>query len=329
MALAFTDNLSSALFIIDSGATVNVVNSKDALINYTTTTTSTSCAKYIRCAGGTRLAIVGHGDLANGLGRALFVPQATRNLLSVSQLTAAGQTLSFSKDKVCLDGTPIGSLEDKLYVLRSTVPTVDVNTASTTVNDAAVDDILIANDVLTSEEEDTEQRFDFNLRRDIDLLHRRFAHTDVNMIYAMLRYNSVDGLRIPAHVASPHRFHCEACALCKATTVARDPKFKQPRDLGRVQKDLYFRVVWTDVLGPVQPVALGGYHYGVTFTEESSRYRYFFALKSKDEVFGVFQQLVAEVSALGFSVRQLRSDNGGEYTSKEFKAFCTLNNITQ
>ncbi len=43
----------------------------------------------------------------------------------------------------------------------------------------------------------------------------------------------------------------------------------------------------------------------------------------------MFQQLVAEVSALGFSVRHLRSDNGGEYTSKVFKAFCTLHSITQ
>jgi hypothetical protein len=43
----------------------------------------------------------------------------------------------------------------------------------------------------------------------------------------------------------------------------------------------------------------------------------------------VFKQLVAEVSALGFSVRQLRSDNGGEYTSKEFKDYCTQHSISQ
>ena len=83
------------------------------------------------------------------------------------------------------------------------------------------------------------------------------------------------------------------------------------------------------MLGPVQPVALGGYHFGVTFTGETSRYRYFFPLKTKDEVLGVFQQLVAELTALGFTVRQLRSDNGGEYISKEFKAYCSLHNIFQ
>ncbi len=165
MALAFTHVESAASFIIDSGATVNIVNSKHDLINYSSTTSlSHSRPKYIRCAGGTLLAIVGHGELANGLGKALFVPQATRNLLSVSQLTSMGHTLSFSKNKVYLDGKPIGSLVDKLYALRYPGSSDNAATASTTVDaeaDDVNDNIYIANDVLTSQEEDTEQRIDF------------------------------------------------------------------------------------------------------------------------------------------------------------------------
>ena len=54
---------------------------------------------------------------------------------------------------------------------------------------------------------------------------------------------------------------------------------------------------------------------------------FFFPLKRKGDVFSVFKQLVSELSAQGFTVRGLRSDNGGEYCSDEFQQFTTLKNI--
>jgi transposase InsO family protein len=48
-----------------------------------------------------------------------------------------------------------------------------------------------------------------------------------------------------------------------------------------------------------------------------------YLLKSKDEVFNKFQEFKAEIENLtNKKIMTLRTDNGGEYTSKEFVAFC-------
>jgi transposase InsO family protein len=46
-------------------------------------------------------------------------------------------------------------------------------------------------------------------------------------------------------------------------------------------------------------------------------------LKAKDEVFSKFQEFKALVENLSErKIKVLRSDNGGEYTSKDLKEFC-------
>jgi hypothetical protein len=53
-----------------------------------------------------------------------------------------------------------------------------------------------------------------------------------------------------------------------------------------------------------------------------------YLLKSKDEVFNKFQEFKAEIENLmNKKIKTLRIDNGGEYTSKEFIAFCKLAGI--
>lgn len=67
---------------------------------------------------------------------------------------------------------------------------------------------------------------------------------------------------------------------------------------------------------------LGGSLYYVTFIDDFSRKTWIYLLKTKDEVFDKFQEFKAEVENLtGKKVKILRSDNGGEYTSKELVAF--------
>jgi transposase InsO family protein len=47
------------------------------------------------------------------------------------------------------------------------------------------------------------------------------------------------------------------------------------------------------------------------------------SLKTKDEVFSKFQEFKAEIENLtNKKIKILRTDNGGEYTSKEFVVFC-------
>jgi hypothetical protein len=62
---------------------------------------------------------------------------------------------------------------------------------------------------------------------------------------------------------------------------------------------------------------LGGSSYYVIFIDDYSRKTWLYLLKTKDEVFNKFQEFKAEIENLtNKKIKMLRTDNGGEYTSK-------------
>ena len=95
------------------------------------------------------------------------------------------------------------------------------------------------------------------------------------------------------------------------------------------KKELYFNCVYTDLIGPMQTKSTKGYFYGVTFTEMATRNRFFYPLKKKSETLSAFEQLNADVIGMGYKIKMLKSDNGGEYTSDAFKSYCKVTEITQ
>ena len=81
-------------------------------------------------------------------------------------------------------------------------------------------------------------------------------------------------------------------------------------------------LVYSDVCGPMRTKTLGGALYFVTFIDDASRRVWVYALKSKDEVFGVFKLFHAMVEReTGRSLKCIRTDNGGEYIG-DFHEYC-------
>ena len=82
-------------------------------------------------------------------------------------------------------------------------------------------------------------------------------------------------------------------------------------------------VVHSDVCGPMQTSTFSNKSYFVTFIDHKSRYCAVFLLRSKSKVLEKFVQLVkfAETQT-GRRIKVIRSDNGGEYVSNKFAAFC-------
>ena len=88
-----------------------------------------------------------------------------------------------------------------------------------------------------------------------------------------------------------------------------------------IQRDL--DLIDSDVCGPMSIATVQGASYYVTFIDDFSRKTWIFFRKTKDEVIGRFWEFKAQVeSQTGKKIKVLRSDNGGEYMSNEFKDFC-------
>jgi transposase InsO family protein len=79
----------------------------------------------------------------------------------------------------------------------------------------------------------------------------------------------------------------------------------------------------SDVCGPMTTTSLSGYVYYVSFIDDFSRKTWIYFLKTKSEVFNKFKEFKALVENISEKkINILRSDNGGEFTLDEFKAFC-------
>lgn len=72
----------------------------------------------------------------------------------------------------------------------------------------------------------------------------------------------------------------------------------------------------------------GGPHYYVTFIDDFTRKVWVYFLKNKSDVFVTFKRWKSEVeNYISLKLKCLKSDNGREYDSQEFKAFCSKNEI--
>jgi transposase InsO family protein len=73
---------------------------------------------------------------------------------------------------------------------------------------------------------------------------------------------------------------------------------------------------------------LGGSLYYVIFIDDYTIKTWLYLLKIKDEVFRKFQELKEGIENLtSKKIKTLRTNNGGEYTSKEFFSFCKTTGI--
>lgn len=84
------------------------------------------------------------------------------------------------------------------------------------------------------------------------------------------------------------------------------------------------------VWGPSLNKSDGGAIYFITFIDDYCRKVWVEFIRHKDEVYTKFKEWKAKVETqTGRKVRYLRSNNGGEYTSKEFESFCKEESISR
>lgn len=288
-------NSRSMQWLVDSGASSHMTRQKDVLVNYI----DFEHPEKVVLGDGKTVEAVGIGNVPLQmlfkdrnpmhavLHGVLYVPKLTSNLFSVRAAATKGNTVKFGSSKCWIrdaDGRlkGMGSLEGKLYRLDCQSPPSEYAAAAS-----------------------AEQC-------DADLWHQRFGHLNEQQLNEMSRHGIVTGAKLP------QKMKIDFCQGCVEGKMHRLP-FKP---VGEIRSTRRLELVHSDVCGPMPTESIGGCKYLVTFIDDFSRCSSVYFMKHKSEVLQKFKEFEAATTGGGsLKIGTFRSDNGGEYISKEFKAY--------
>ena len=284
-------------WIIDSGATHHICNDKSLFKSLEELTVP----KKIRVGNNTFIDAthvgtveisleVGQGTCKGQLGGVLFAPAIARNLFSVGSCVDAGNEVRFTKN-----GVEIRNAE------KEVIGRGKKEEGLWSLSNKARFEAYMAKDI-----------------SDLNLWHERYGHLGEANLKLLKEKDMVMGFDpISSELTS-----CFGCSEGKQTKLPSKPREKESAAI--------LDLVHTDICGPISPTSIGGSRYFITFTDDFSRKCWTYCLKTKDEAlekFKVFVNLVERTT--GAKLKCLRSDNGGEFTSKAWKEFCNERGIEQ
>ena len=110
----------------------------------------------------------------------------------------------------------------------------------------------------------------------------------------------------------PLDYVCEVCLTSKGRRLL----YNHPIEPGKHKMDL----IYLDVVGPIPVLGYDGSRYLVTFTCDYSKLTVVYLIKAKGEVTDKFIYFKKhyEWPNLGWVIKRLRDDNGGEYIVSKF-----------
>jgi hypothetical protein len=142
------------------------------------------------------------------------------------------------------------------------------------------------------------------------LWHLRLGHLNFTSLKMLASKKMVKGM---PHIDHPDEVY-ESCVLSKhhRSSFAKEVNWKANKPL---------ELVHTNVCGPIKPMSTRQNRY-------FSRKTWIYFLKRKSEVLNCFKdfKVIVEKQS-GYKIRTVRSDQGEEYTSNDFEAFCTQQGI--
>jgi transposase InsO family protein len=288
---------NDSIWYADSGATRHMTDQRNILWDFKP---DSSTPRYVTGIGGTQLLTAGQGDIRatttiDGaeasliIKGVLFVPKLGTNLFSIGASTNEGVKVVFTNNEARFYRN--GNLElvgkrtdNTLYRLNITAKVADEDSA------------LSANLILP-----------------LSTWHERLAHVSNNNILKMANQKLVVGLNL-----SPN--HSDSKVPCIGCTLGKMHRSSLPQ--GRTRGTHIGSLIHSDVCGPITPPSPSGSRYFVTFKDDYSNWTIVHFLKNKDEVPDLFRAYTVYLkNSTGGIVKTLRSDNGGEYTSKNFSTW--------
>ena len=113
--------------------------------------------------------------------------------------------------------------------------------------------------------------------------------------------------------------YVDSCPVCQSTSTAPVPKV--PMGITKLSTEPFAKVA-IDILGPINPASSRGKQFLLVYVDLATRYPDAVPLSSITTE-AVAQALFEICSRVGFP-EQVTSDNGSQFTSRHFEAFCNL-----
>ncbi|MCQ7222035.1 DDE-type integrase/transposase/recombinase [Salmonella enterica] len=279
----------SSSWVLDTGCASHICTNVQGLRR---TRALTKGEVDLRVGNGARVAAVAVGtyllSLPSGLVLELdeccYVPSITKNIISVSCLDKKGFSFII-KDNCCTV-----YLKDMFYCsahLMNGLYILDMENPIYNINT---------------------KRLKSNELNPTYLWHCRLGHINESRLSQLHKDGLLDSFDFESYET------CESCLLGKMTKTPFSGHSERATDL--------LGLIHSDVCGPFNVAARGGYRYFITFTDDFSRYGYVYLMTHKSESFEKFKEFKNEVqNQHGKSIKILRSDRGGEYLSHEFRDY--------
>ena len=296
---------STGGWIIDSGATHHMCKDKGAFIS----ARKVSGGKRILLGDSSHInvelegrvdlsmSLGGRGSIKGQLDNVLYTPNMSRNLFSVTHCVKQGNDVYFnSKRRECSilrGGRIVGRarLQNNLWVLNGG---------------------FFPQNPDQDHGDDGEAHLS-EMERNIYLWHLRLGHLGEDNLKLLKSKGMVKGLSFDEGETFK-----DSCFGCAAGKHHRKPFIR----VEEKKKTDLLELIHSDLIGPLNPKTPQGKAYVLTFIDDSSRRSWIYLLSTKGEVFLRFKEWKSMVEKqTGKFVKILRSDNGGEYESNEFKDY--------
>lgn len=155
-------------------------------------------------------------------------------------------------------------------------------------------------------------------KEDLLLMHDRLGHPSAERLTKALQ---LAGHQVPKDTSILN--NCEACKHGKMhrTAIPKHSTRRASRPLERVH---------SDIVGPMRVESAGGNKYMVSCIDDHSRFAQVYFVTMKSEASGKLMDYLEFWQAhKELLIKIIRSDNGGEYLSKVFIAYCLKHGIKQ
>lgn len=288
-----SNHTNEICFLLDSGATDHIVNTKDFFSSYVELPSPINIgvaknSTNIPAFGKGQIHITTNLGFQGSIDNVLYSPEVPYNLLSVNRIQKAGMSIFFINNEVHI------YKNDKCII--SGINSNNLFKLSFHVNRSQCNLNVVQNS------------------KSYELWHKRLGHLNRQ------KFNILKDLVIDNHVINdivPSDELCESCIFGKQS------RLPFAKSKGKSNKNRPLFIIHSDVCGPITPSTFDNHNYFVTFIDDFTHYTVTYLMHSKSEVFKCFKDFVAKSENLFNSkIVNLYCDNGREYLSNEFGEFC-------